>query len=137
MLNSDLRAELVDPAAGRLAVPVTASQVGEVDAVNVAAPPIALEAAWGRALALRLEAVAAVRAEIRGHGAALAELGARFDALAADDLIGPTDVEFKHRLLMIVPIVSFLLNYEGEVELKSRLGLDAVWQALATKIRWR
>ena len=94
MLNSDLRAELVEPAAGRLTVAVIASQAGEVDAMNVAAPPIALEAAWG-------------------------------------------DVEFKHRLLMIVPIVPFLLNYEGEVELKSRLGLDAVWQALATKIRWR
>lgn len=119
MLNSDLRAELVDPATGQLTVAVIASQAGEVCAVNVAAPPIALEAEWGD-----------------GCGA-LAELGARFDALAADDPIGPTDVEFKHRLLMTMPIVPFLLSYEGEVKLKSRLGLDAAWQALATKIRRR
>jgi hypothetical protein len=86
-------------------------------------------------------AVSAVRAEVRAalhsHSAALAEVAARLDALAADVVVGPTDAEFKHRVLMTVPIVPFLLSYEGEVELKSRLGLDAAWQALLAKVRGR
>ncbi len=45
MLNFDLRAELVDPVAGRLTVAVTGSPAGEVDAVAVAAPPVTLDAA--------------------------------------------------------------------------------------------
>jgi len=86
-----------------------------------------------------LTAVAAVHAEVRGHGAALADLSARLDLLAVDEavaaVVGPTDAEFKHRLVMTVPLVPFLLSYEGEVELKSRLGLDAAWQALLARIR--
>jgi len=86
-----------------------------------------------------LAAVAAVHAEVRGHGAALADLSARLDLLAVDEavaaVVGPTDAEFKHRLVMTVPLVPFLLSYEGEVELKSRLGLDAAWQALLARIR--
>ncbi|MCO5213096.1 MAG: CHAT domain-containing protein [Caldilinea sp.] len=82
-----------------------------------------------------LDAVAAVRAEVRGHGAALASLGDRLDALAAGEPVGPTEAEVKHRLVMTVPIVPFLLGYEGEIELKSRFGLDAAWQALVKKVR--
>jgi hypothetical protein len=84
-----------------------------------------------------LTAIAMVREEAHSHGAALAAVAARLDALAADEVAGPTDAEFKHRVLITAPIVPFLLSYEGEVELKSRLGLDAAWQALLTKVRGR
>ncbi len=55
--------------------------------------------------------------------------------LAAGEVVGPTEAEVKHRLVMTVPIVPFILGYEGEIELKSRFGLDAAWQALLRKVR--
>lgn len=82
-----------------------------------------------------LDAVSAVRAEVRSHGAALAGLRDQLDVLAAGEVVGPTEAEVKHRLVMTVPIVPFILGYEGEIELKSRFGLDAAWQALVNKVR--
>ena len=82
-----------------------------------------------------LDAVAAVRAEVCSHGAALAGLRDQLDVLAAGEVVGPTEAEVKHRLVMTVPIVPFILGYEGEIELKSRFGLDAAWQALLRKVR--
>jgi hypothetical protein len=44
-------------------------------------------------------------------------------------------LDAKHKLKITVPIIPYLLSYEGEVELKSGLNLEAVWKRLVAKVR--
>lgn len=52
----------------------------------------------------------------------------------ADVIAGPT-LDAKHKLKLTLPIIPLLLGYEGEIELRSGLDLDAAWQRLVTRIR--
>ena len=51
------------------------------------------------------------------------------------EIISAPTLNAKHRLKVTLPIIPLLLSYEGEVELKSKLNLEAAWQQLVTKIR--
>ena len=51
-------------------------------------------------------------------------------AQEAADMVSAPELSVKHKLKVTIPIVPLLLGYEGEVELNSRLNLEASWQAL-------
>lgn len=42
-------------------------------------------------------------------------------------------LDLAHKLKLSVPIIPFILTYEGQVELKGGLNLNSVWQALKAK----
>ena len=44
-------------------------------------------------------------------------------------------LDAKHKLKVTVPIIPVILSYEGEVELKSGLNLEAAWKGLVAKVR--
>lgn len=56
-------------------------------------------------------------------------------ARQVSDMISAPEMDFKHKLKLTVPIIPFLLEYEGEVELSSRLNLEETWQALQRLVR--
>lgn len=49
-------------------------------------------------------------------------------------LINDPGLETKHKLKVCVPIVPFLLDYEGEIALGSGLNLKNAWQRVKTKL---
>ena len=52
----------------------------------------------------------------------------------AEVIAAPT-LDAKHKLKVTLPIIPLLLAYEGEIELRSGLNLDAAWKRLVTRIR--
>lgn len=46
-------------------------------------------------------------------------------------------LDLAHKLKLSVPIIPFILEYEGQVELKGRLNLKSVWQTLKDKAQSR
>jgi hypothetical protein len=75
-----------------------------------------------------------VLAEIRLHAAQTADrqLAASLEHAAA--LAEDPGLDVKHKLKVTIPIVPFLLEYEGEFELNSRLNLRRVWGALVSLV---
>lgn len=70
-------------------------------------------------------------------GQAIGELqqkGLLRDQQVAEIITRPA-LDMKHKLKIMVPIIPMILSYEGEVELKSGLDLETVWQRLIYKIR--
>jgi len=53
---------------------------------------------------------------------------------ASEAVAAPT-LDVKHKLKIAAPIIPMILSYEGEVELKSGLNLEAAWQRLIAKAR--
>lgn len=51
------------------------------------------------------------------------------------ELINAPEVDIKHRLKVSLPIIPFLLGYEGELELGTGVELKAVWQKLWVRFR--
>lgn len=51
------------------------------------------------------------------------------------ELINAPEVDIKHRLKVSLPIIPFLLDYEGELELGTGVELKAVWQKLWVRFR--
>lgn len=86
----------------------------------------------------------------RGHQAHVVEVGrtqvhgqaveflqhAVGEPLELVDLGAPT-LDLRHKLKLAVPIIPWLLTYEGEVDLGNHMGLEAAWQALVTRFRGR
>lgn len=68
-------------------------------------------------------------AENKQRGVALPELG------KVDEVISAPHLDLKHKLKFSIPIIPLLLNYEGEVEIGSRLNLEAAWDRLVGKFR--
>ena len=71
-----------------------------------------------------LDAVAALRVELRAQGA---ELAGQLDALAAPN-VAPVESEFEHKLLVTIPLVPFLLDYQTELKLNTRVDLERAWR---------
>jgi len=67
--------------------------------------------------------------ESQAHGVALPEVK------DIEEMISAPHLDLKHKLKLMIPIVPLLLHYEGEVELGSRLNLEAAWNRLASKFR--
>ena len=53
----------------------------------------------------------------------------------ASEAVSAPQLDFKHKLKIVAPIIPMILSYEGEIELGSRLNLEAAWQRLVAKIR--
>ncbi len=51
-------------------------------------------------------------------------------------VVDPT-LDVKHKMKFAVPIIPFILSYEGEVELNSGLSLKGLWEHLISKVRRR
>jgi hypothetical protein len=52
-----------------------------------------------------------------------------------EEIILAPHLDLKHKLKFMIPIVPLLLHYEGEIELGSRVNLEAAWDHLVSKFR--
>jgi phage host-nuclease inhibitor protein Gam len=51
------------------------------------------------------------------------------------DVVGNSKVDTNNKLKITIPIIPFILSYEGELALKSGMNLKSVWQRLLNKVR--
>ena len=51
------------------------------------------------------------------------------------DVVKEPSLDVKHKLKIAIPLIPFLLSYEGELELNSGMNLEAAWQRLLAKVR--
>ena len=70
----------------------------------------------------------------------LAVLAERVPALppsqaAVAEIIKAPELDAKHKLKVTLPLVPFLVDYEGELELGSGFNIKSAWEQLLTKLR--
>ncbi|MGA9349328.1 MAG: AAA-like domain-containing protein [Anaerolineae bacterium] len=82
-----------------------------------------------------LTAVQETLAEIKQRGAAFPDPALIDGATHLSEVVDAPKLDVKHKLKVTLPIVPSILSYEGEVELKSGLNLEATWQRLMAKVR--
>ena len=83
-----------------------------------------------------LVAVQHLLSEIQQQGVALPDstlTSEEFERLS--EVVDAPKLDAKHKLKVTVPIIPYFLSYEGEVELKSGLNLEAAWKRLVAKVR--
>lgn len=51
------------------------------------------------------------------------------------EIINAPGLDFKHKLKVGIPIIPFILDYEGELELGTGINLRAAWQSLVLRFR--
>ncbi|BAB73550.1 alr1851 [Nostoc sp. PCC 7120 = FACHB-418] len=51
------------------------------------------------------------------------------------EVINAPELDFKHRLKVGIPIVPFILDYEGELELGTGIDLEAAWKTLIMRLK--
>ncbi|MHC0064706.1 hypothetical protein ACWATR_17700 [Nostoc sp. UIC 10890] len=54
---------------------------------------------------------------------------------ALAEVINAPELDFKHRLKVGIPLIPFILDYEGELELGTGINLKGAWQALVLRFR--
>ncbi|AFY35565.1 hypothetical protein [Calothrix sp. PCC 7507] len=54
---------------------------------------------------------------------------------AIAEIIKAPELDAKHKLKVTLPIVPFLIDYEGELELGSGLNIKSAWENLVSKLR--
>lgn len=77
---------------------------------------------------------------LRGTQQMIAALQQRGTALPANqqalvEVINAPGLDIKHRLKVCLPIIPFLLDYEGELELGTGFNLKAAWQQFRQRLR--
>ena len=82
-----------------------------------------------------LAALGGVSGEVRQQSAQLGELAAQVAEIELGDVVEMPEASVSHRFVLNVPIVPFLLNYEGAVALDGKVNLQAAWQRLLAKVR--
>jgi hypothetical protein len=82
-----------------------------------------------------LVAVQHTLSEIQQQGAALPDSTLVSEVERLSEVADAPKLDAKHKLKVTVPIIPYLLSYEGEVELKSGLNLEATWNRLVAKVR--
>jgi hypothetical protein len=82
-----------------------------------------------------LTALQETLAEIQYQGAAFPDQALVDGATRLLEVADAPKLDAKHKLKVTLPIVPTILSYEGEVELKSGLNLEAAWQRLMAKVR--
>lgn len=82
-----------------------------------------------------LAAVSASLHEVTGKIAQIPdeELSSTITQLA--DLVDAPSLDVKHKLKLSLPVIPLLLEYEGEIELNSRLNLETAWGAFRQLLR--
>lgn len=110
---------IVGPILARLDVQHAAQVAALLDALDAAALAQA-------EMAQLLAPVSAALVEVRARAAQplLPEVS------QAADLIEAPGLDVKHKLKLSIPIIPFLLDYEGELEFDVRANLETAWQAL-------
>jgi len=51
------------------------------------------------------------------------------------DVVDAPELDVSHKLKITVPIIPFILSYEGEMALKSGMNLESAWHRLLSKVR--
>jgi hypothetical protein len=51
------------------------------------------------------------------------------------NVVGAPTLDVSHKLKITVPIIPFILSYEGELTLKSGMNLESAWHRLLSKVR--
>jgi hypothetical protein len=83
-----------------------------------------------------LVAVQHTLSEIQQQGVALPDSALTNEEVEhLSEVVYASKLDAKHKLKVTVPIIPYFLSYEGEVELKSGLNLEAAWKRLVAKIR--
>ena len=83
-----------------------------------------------------LVAVQHTLSEIQQQGVALLDSTlASEEVERLSEVVYAPKLDVKHKLKLTVPIIPAILSYEGEVELKSGLNLEAVWKRLVGRVR--
>lgn len=101
----------------------------QVSTVQILLDAIELDRIDQTEMAAMMVASAEALTESREHGVALTEVK------DIEEIISAPHLDLKHKLKFMIPIVPLLLHYEGEVELGSRLNLEAAWDRLVSKFR--
>ncbi|MEA5470353.1 hypothetical protein [Spirulina sp. 06S082] len=52
-----------------------------------------------------------------------------------DKVLKNPELDAKHKLKVVIPIIPFVLEYEGELELGTGFDLKSAWKKLITKFR--
>lgn len=73
--------------------------------------------------------------ELKAQPALLEGRGLTQEALQLSDVIDSPSVDASHKLKLTVPIIPFILSYEGEIGLKASVNLRAAWRGLLSRIR--
>ena len=50
------------------------------------------------------------------------------------DVVDAPKLDASHKLKVTIPIIPFILSYEGEMALKSGMNLESAWQRLLSKV---
>jgi len=50
------------------------------------------------------------------------------------DVVDAPKLDASHKLKITIPIIPFILSYEGEMGLKSGMNLESAWQRLLSKV---
>jgi hypothetical protein len=56
---------------------------------------------------------------------------------AVGEIIKAPELDARHKLKVTLPIVPFLVDYEGELELGSGFNIKSGWEQLVAKLRRR
>jgi len=67
---------------------------------------------------------------------ALAEAGEKrlLPTPGATDIVDAPGLSVAHKLKLMLPIIPFLLGYEGQIQLGSRMNLEMAWEWLKKKL---
>lgn len=81
-----------------------------------------------------LEAVQQVFAALRQRELPIPQLSADESSRIAKTIAEPT-LDTSHKLAISIPLIPFLLSYEGEISMQGFPNLKAAWRHLVTKVR--
>lgn len=82
-----------------------------------------------------LAAVSASLHEVTGKIAQIPDKELSSTITQLTDLVDAPSLDVKHKLKLTLPIIPLLLEYEGEIELNSRLNLETAWSAFRQLLR--
>jgi len=82
-----------------------------------------------------LTAVQYALSEIRRQGVSVSDSTLANEVECLSEVVDAPKLDIKHKLKIAVPIIPFILSYEGEVELKSGLNLEATWKRLVARVQ--
>jgi hypothetical protein len=99
----------------------------QADTVQTMLDAIELDRVDDAEMAEVMGALSLALAENKERGVALPEQN------KVDEVLSAPHLDLKHKLKFSIPVIPLLLHYEGEVELGSRLNLEAAWDRLVAK----
>jgi len=75
--------------------------------------------------------------ELRQKGAAFPDPTMISKIERMSELVEAPTLDVKHKLKVAIPLIPWILSYEGEIELQDVLNLKTAWQLLVDKVRGR